>query len=149
MTHITLGEPLAALNLLDRQAARREFLACCAARRWATEMADGRPYATLEELLNASDSLVATLTGDEIAEALATHPRIGERSAGADREAAWSRREQSGAADADAAVAEALAAGNSAYEQRFGRVFLICASGLSGEQLLAALRTRLDNDPRT
>ena len=79
---------------------------------------------------------------------LAAHPRIGEKAAGNGAEAAWSREEQS-AVEQDAAVQQALAEGNRAYEQRFDRVFLICATGRSGEEVLADLRSRLGNDEAT
>ncbi|MGA8994744.1 MAG: 2-oxo-4-hydroxy-4-carboxy-5-ureidoimidazoline decarboxylase, partial [Nocardioidaceae bacterium] len=80
--------------------------------------------------------------------ALAAHPRIGERAAGDGVEAEWSRREQA-AADPDERTRQQLAAGNRAYEDRFGRVFLVCATGLSAEQILARLWERLGHDPAT
>ncbi|NUR97122.1 MAG: OHCU decarboxylase, partial [Kribbellaceae bacterium] len=80
--------------------------------------------------------------------ALQAHPRIGDRPRGAGTEASWSRSEQSGVGD-DAAVRQELAEGNRQYEDRFGRVFLICATGLSAEQMLGSLRTRLTNDDAT
>jgi len=75
--------------------------------------------------------------------ALVRHPRIGERASGDPGDVALSAAEQSGVSSSDAA---ALAAGNAAYEERFGYIYLICASGLSGEQMLAALRERLTHD---
>jgi len=78
-----------------------------------------------------------------VAGALARHPRIGERASGDPGDVALSAAEQSGVSSSDAA---ALAAGNAAYEERFGYIYLICASGLSGEQMLAALRERLTHD---
>ncbi|HEV2893222.1 MAG TPA: 2-oxo-4-hydroxy-4-carboxy-5-ureidoimidazoline decarboxylase, partial [Actinomycetota bacterium] len=86
---------------------------------------------------------------DDLAEALAGHPRIGQRADGSSAEAVWSRQEQSGVGDADAEVRAALREGNRAYEERFGHVFLVSASGRSAEELLAALRQRLGNDPDT
>src|SRR5690606_19417888 len=79
-------------------------------------------------------------------DALSAHPRIGERLAQAGREADWSRAEQAGMGDADDALRAEIAAANQAYEQRFGHVFLICATGRSAEQMLAAARQRLNND---
>ena len=79
----------------------------------------------------------------EVAGALARHPRIGEKATGDAGDVALSASEQAGVADSDAA---ALAAGNVAYEQRFGYIYLICASGLSGAQMVAALRERLTHD---
>ncbi|MDP3893302.1 2-oxo-4-hydroxy-4-carboxy-5-ureidoimidazoline decarboxylase, partial [Nocardioides sp.] len=84
----------------------------------------------------------------DIDRALAAHPRIGERAAGSGTEAAWSRGEQA-AVSRDSETDRQLAEGNRAYEERFGRVFLICASGLSAEEILAALRTRLGHDEAT
>jgi len=93
--------------------------------------------------LAAAEEAVGGLAWEEVLEALAAHPRIGERPGGAGREAAWSRQEQSGVEDG---LREALAAGNREYEARFGHVYLVCATGLSGEHLLARLRERLGND---
>lgn len=152
MAEITLradSPALTRLNERDHAAATTELLSCCRARAWASGVAAARPFRTLDDLLNASDTALARLTEDGIAEALAAHPRIGERAAGADREAQWSRGEQSGASAAAPAVLRALAEGNATYERRFGRVFLICASGLSAEEMLAALRERLEHDDAT
>jgi 2-oxo-4-hydroxy-4-carboxy-5-ureidoimidazoline decarboxylase len=83
----------------------------------------------------------------EVEAAVAAHPKIGAAPAGP--EAADSRREQSGVDAGDADLASALAEGNRAYEQRFGRTYLVCASGRSGHELLAMLHERLGNDPGT
>jgi 2-oxo-4-hydroxy-4-carboxy-5-ureidoimidazoline decarboxylase len=77
---------------------------------------------------------------------MSAHPRIGERAAGSGTEAGWSRQEQSAAATGDDALRERLRAGNAEYERRFGHVFLICATGLSAEQVVGALRERMGND---
>jgi 2-oxo-4-hydroxy-4-carboxy-5-ureidoimidazoline decarboxylase len=84
-----------------------------------------------------------------VREALAAHPRIGERAAGAGREAAWSRAEQSAARSADERTAADLAAANAAYEAKFGYVFLIRAAGRTAAQVLAAALDRLDHDELT
>ena len=137
--------PLDAFNGAEPADAERDLLACCAARRWARELLARRPYADLAALRAVSDRVLAALTWADVEEALAAHPRIGERADGTSLEAAWSRAEQAGAADVT--VAEDLRAGNVVYEKRFGHVFLICATGLSAEAMLAALRARLGNDP--
>lgn len=134
---------LARFNALDAADARAALRACCAAERWSGAVADGRPYADRDSLRASADSAMAGLSWDDIAEALDAHPRIGERTAG------WSRQEQAGAASADGGVRGELNEGNRAYEERFGHVFLICATGLSGTQMLAALRARLRHDPAT
>jgi 2-oxo-4-hydroxy-4-carboxy-5-ureidoimidazoline decarboxylase len=89
---------------------------------------------------------VTALEWPDVLEALAAHPRIGERATGADREAAFSRQEQSSAAGE---LAEDLHAANVAYEERFGWVFLICATGRTAAEILGALAARLGNDEPT
>ncbi|GAA3981241.1 2-oxo-4-hydroxy-4-carboxy-5-ureidoimidazoline decarboxylase [Actinomadura viridis] len=133
-------------NALAAADAEAGLLACCASRRWAAGVAAGRPYADAEALRSASDAFLAALDWADVEEALAAHPRIGERARGAGREASWSRGEQSGMDAAEAAVRESLAAGNRRYEERFGHVFLICATGLGAGDMLAALERRLGND---
>jgi len=137
------------LNSLPEGQARQALASASTSRAWVERMAAGRPYADLDALLGASDRAVQALGRDDLAEALAGHPRIGERAAGSSAEAAWSRQEQAGAGDADAEIRAALQDGNRTYEERFGHVFLISASGRSAEELLAALRQRLGNDPDT
>lgn len=141
--------PLDRLNAAEAAEAERELLACCASRRWADELLALRPYHDLAGLRRVSNTVLAELSWADVEEALAAHPRIGERAAGEGREAAWSRSEQAGAAESSADTVADLAGGNVAYEERFGHVFLICATGLSGEQMLHALRERLGNDPET
>ena len=113
------------------------MLACCGSRRFAAAMAAGRPYASADAAVAAVDAAFAALTWSDIREGMNSHPRIGARAVG------QSAAEQSGVADASRA---ALAAGNAEYEDRFGHVFLICASGLTGDQMLGALRERLNNN---
>jgi 2-oxo-4-hydroxy-4-carboxy-5-ureidoimidazoline decarboxylase len=135
---------LDALNALPAEAARQHLLACCASARWADEMAAGRPYASAGALLARSDAVVAGLARADLEQALAGHPRIG-RPAGPP--GGWSHREQAGVQSAGRATIEALADGNEAYERRFGHIYLVCASGRSGAELLALLRERLGHDP--
>ena len=139
--------PVAEFDSAPAADAAAELLPCCTSRRWISGLVAGRPYIRLDRLTAASDALLAKLDWPELAGVLASHPRIGERAAGTTREGSWSRQEQSGAAGAGEQVRRELAAANAAYEERFGHVFLICATGLSGEAMLAALRSRLRNDP--
>src|SRR6266542_858295 len=134
---------LARFNSLPAPEAESELLTCCSSRRWAHEIAAGRPYADRDALVAAADRASRHLDWRDITEALVAHPRIGERAAGNDREAAWSRREQSGAQGADAATRAELEEANRAYEERFGYAFLIRAAGRSAEEMLARLRDRL------
>ncbi|WP_019819339.1 2-oxo-4-hydroxy-4-carboxy-5-ureidoimidazoline decarboxylase [Saccharomonospora saliphila] len=122
------------------------LLACCDAPAWAATVRAGRPYSDVDALATAADTAARALSEAEIDRALAAHPRIGDRASGTDTGSAWSRQEQSGV-DRDAATRQALLEGNHAYEKRFGRVFLLCATGLSSEEVLASLRERLGHDP--
>lgn len=127
---------------------RPELLACCDVPSWADAVLAGRPYPNRAAVESAADVAARALTAADVERALAAHPRIGERAEGDRTEAAWSRGEQSSVSQDDATQA-ALLEGNRAYEERFGRVFLICATGLSAETILAALRERLQHDDAT
>lgn len=134
-------------NALPEPEAQRELTACCAARRFTEAVTAGRPYRDRAALRAAADTALAELDWSGVAEALAAHPRIGDRATGQGRDAAWSAAEQSAAAVGDTEVRSRITEGNHAYEQRFGHVFLICATGRPAEDILAALTTRLGNDP--
>ncbi|MGH3257836.1 MAG: 2-oxo-4-hydroxy-4-carboxy-5-ureidoimidazoline decarboxylase [Streptosporangiaceae bacterium] len=139
------GSTLAAFNAASPQAAERDLLACCASRSFAKLIADGRPYRDPAELRAAVDAAFSVLSWDDIVESMNAHPRIGDRTPGG----GWSAAEQSGAASASDQVRRALAEGNVSYEERFGHVFLICATGLSGQEMLTQLEARLGHDPET
>lgn len=137
-----------AFNDADPDAAAAMVHPCCASTAWARTVVAGRPYPDLAALIAASDPAVLELTWADVQEALAAHPRIGDRpKVAATTEKRWSQGEQAGVADADSEVLGALADGNAAYEARFGHVYLVCASGKSAEELLGILQDRLDNDP--
>jgi 2-oxo-4-hydroxy-4-carboxy-5-ureidoimidazoline decarboxylase len=123
--------------------------ACNAAPRFAAELVAGRPFRDVETLVARAEEVTRALPWDDVAIALAAHPRIGDRVEGSSAEAESSRREQSSMDDADAATREALLEGNRAYEERFDHVFLIRASGRTPAEMLAELRRRLDNDDDT
>ena len=133
-------------NRLDAAAAADIVGVWAAIPSWTDALVAGRPYASVDELTQAARAGAERWTGDDLDAALAHHPRIGARVTGTGGEAAASRREQSSMADADADIADAIAAGNAAYEERFGRVFLIRAAGRSPGEMLAELRRRLAND---
>ena len=119
---------------------------CNGAPRFAAEVAAGRPYPDVETLVARAEEVARGLPWDEVAMALAAHPRIGERAEGSSAEAEASRREQSAVGGADDATRAALAEGNREYEERFDQVFLVRAAGRSPEEMLAELRRRLGND---
>jgi 2-oxo-4-hydroxy-4-carboxy-5-ureidoimidazoline decarboxylase len=114
---------------------------------WVAAMLAGRPFPSVDLLLAASDAASRQLGPDDVDEALADHPRIGERHSGDGESARLSQREQSAVSRAGEDVLAALASGNRAYEERFGRVFLIRAAGRDAGDILGELRRRLANDP--
>ena len=116
--------------------------------RWVDAVTGGRPYADAEAVLAGAEQAADPFTTAEVDQALAHHPRIGERAAGASAEAALSRGEQSGLRTDDD-IAARLLEGNRRYEQRFGRVFLIRAAGRTSEEILHQLTARLGNDDDT
>jgi 2-oxo-4-hydroxy-4-carboxy-5-ureidoimidazoline decarboxylase len=134
---------LAAFNAASPEAAERDVLACCESRSFARRIVGGRPYRDPAALQDAVTAAFEGLTWDDIVESMKAHPRIGDRV----RSGGWSAAEQSGAASAGETVQQALADGNLAYEKRFGHVFLICATGLSGQDMLDQLQARLGHDP--
>jgi OHCU decarboxylase len=134
------------INELSDEQAAEELLAVCHSRRWAKEVAAGRPYADLAALQQAADQVWTGLGPDDWLEAFAAHPRIGERGGAS---ADWSRREQAGVGAAGEDIRQRIAAGNAEYEARFGHVFLISAAGRDATEILDALQRRLGNDPDT
>jgi 2-oxo-4-hydroxy-4-carboxy-5-ureidoimidazoline decarboxylase len=138
-----------AFNTLPAERLAGDLLACLAVPEWGARILAGRPYDRRAEIVETAGTAARELSWDQVAEGLSAHPRIGERAAGESREAAWSRREQSAARSDDDATRMALAEANRAYEERFGRVFLIFASGKSPAQILARARERLANDDET
>lgn len=130
-------------NLLSSEDAEDRLYACLANRRWAREVAFGRPYPSLELLLEAAEEATHDFTSDEWLAAMRAHPRIGERSGDAP---ASSAREQSRVTQASDSTLSELAAENRRYEKRFGHVFLIAASGRTAGEILSELRRRMKND---
>jgi 2-oxo-4-hydroxy-4-carboxy-5-ureidoimidazoline decarboxylase len=136
-------------DALPPEAVESLLTACLPVPRWVAQVAAGRPYGEWPALLTAAAEAAAELSDEELAAALAGHPRIGERASGPDHQGELSESEQSGVDSADVEVARALAAGNAAYERRFDRVFIIRAAGRDAPEVLAELDRRLGNDADT
>lgn len=138
------------LDALPEQEARRALAACCAAERWIERMLAARPFESRERLLEAAERIWRDLDRADWLEAFAAHPRIGQLD-GIRRDAAtaarWSSQEQAGAQSADAATLVELAEANRRYEERFGHLFIVCATGKSAAEMLALLEQRLENSP--
>jgi 2-oxo-4-hydroxy-4-carboxy-5-ureidoimidazoline decarboxylase len=141
---------LARLNGWSVEEARVELLRCCGSRRWAEAMMGHRPFATEAAVFATAERVWWELERSDWLEAFAAHPRIGDLEALRARfaaAAAWSAQEQAGVARAPEDVLQRLAAGNQAYEERFGYIFIVCATGKSAVEMLRLLERRLENAP--
>jgi 2-oxo-4-hydroxy-4-carboxy-5-ureidoimidazoline decarboxylase len=145
-------------NRLSAEEAAQEILACCGSKAWARELVACRPFKDESALVSTSDEIWSRLEVADWMEAFSKHPRIGERKAqqtasrrnvgvpARERSAAWSAQEQQSVESAGEDVRAALADANTEYERRFGRVFIVCASGKSASEMLDILRRRSGND---
>jgi 2-oxo-4-hydroxy-4-carboxy-5-ureidoimidazoline decarboxylase len=142
MTHDGMG--FAQFDALSEADAVAALLTCCSSPAWAGAVASGRPYANIDVVLETADAVLVELPEAEIDRALEGHPRIGDRP-----DTAASAREQAAVATAEDSIRAALAEGNRRYEAKFGHIYLVCATGKSGAELLELLHRRLGNDPQT
>jgi len=146
MTSTVEERQLRWFNELSKEEAVGALLLVCHSRKWATQVAAGRPYEDIDTLLEAADRTWLAMEPQDWLEALDAHPRIGERGG---KSAEFSKQEQAGVGNAGQDVQAAIAAGNAEYEERFGHVFLIRAAGRGPDEILAELTRRLGNDPAT
>jgi 2-oxo-4-hydroxy-4-carboxy-5-ureidoimidazoline decarboxylase len=139
------------LNSLPAADARLELLRCCGSRHWADAMVARRPFADEAAILAAADELWSQATRDDCLEAFAAHPKIGGDLAELRRKfahtATWSSQEQGGLSSASEATIQRLAELNRVYDERFGHIFIVCATGKSAAEMLAILESRLGNRP--
>ncbi|EOM76352.1 2-oxo-4-hydroxy-4-carboxy-5-ureidoimidazoline decarboxylase [Rhodococcus rhodnii] len=142
--HEDSGRSVAAFDAELAAQARSELEAICSSPAWAERITQRRPFRTLETLQAVAERTLRELSESEIDDALAGHPRIGDRA-----DNASSAREQAAVTTAGDDVRARLREGNAEYERRFGHVYLVCASGRSAEELLAILEARLGNDPES
>lgn len=150
MTIIAANTILAEWNGLGLDDAAEVILPCNGSPVWATLVAYNRPFDSPGALFVTSDKIWRSLPEEDWQEAFDSHPRLGERRAKAAtaKSLSWSAHEQS-AANPDGGIREALAQGNREYEEKFGRIFLLCATGRSAAEMLAILRERMQNDSAT
>ena len=141
------------INTLPPSELKEQLGRCCAASGWVRALTRTRPFADRAALDRASDAALAVLSRNDLLEALERHPRLGESATAtapvATEERDWSRREQSGIATAADPVKARLAALNKDYEQKFGWIFLLSATGLPGEEVVTHLERRLSADPES
>jgi len=143
---------LARWNVLSVDKAAEEILPCCGSKSWAREMANRRPVTDEASILAACDQIWEDLPESDWLEAFRSHPRIGESRSpvsSSAQSATWSGQEQQNVGLAREAVKAILAEANRAYEKRFNRIFIVCATGKSAPEILEILRRRLQNDEPT
>lgn len=136
-------------NSITHDDAVRQLMKCCGSSKWAEGVASHRPFDSIEDLINYSAASWRKLSPPDWLEAFSHHPKIGERAAArtqTDQEKVWSQQEQSSAASAPEALLSRLAELNQAYEERFGYIFIVCASGKSTEEMLELITARIQND---
>jgi 2-oxo-4-hydroxy-4-carboxy-5-ureidoimidazoline decarboxylase len=139
-----------ALNAMPPDAARSALLRCCGSRRWAEAMTARRPFASADDVLHAASEIEGTLDWADWLEAFAAHPRIGDLDSLGKKFATtadWASGEQAGVAAAGEDVLRDLAEGNRQYEEKFGYIFIIFATGKTAPEMLALLVERLTHDP--
>jgi 2-oxo-4-hydroxy-4-carboxy-5-ureidoimidazoline decarboxylase len=152
-----MSDVLLRWNNAPLEAGAIQILPCCGSIAWARAMAARRPLRDEAALMAASDEAWRSLTESDWREAFNSHPRIGESNAPhpspqpspVQPSSAWAMEEQKEVADAGDTVKIALGQGNREYERRFGRIFIVCATGKSATELLEILRRRLQNDAGT
>ena len=145
-----MNRVLAHWNTLPPDEAATEIVSCCGSRAWAACLVAGRPFADEQTLFAAADECWQNLPEADWLEAFRSHPRIGEQHAQKKTtavSAAWSRSEQSQMSEADDAILLRMREGHRQYEERFGRIFIVCASGKQPAEMLSILERRLANDP--
>ncbi len=135
------------LNALSQEAAQKDLLDICSSRLWAERVAQARPFRDRPDLFERAARVWNELGEETWLEAFSGHPRIGERKSGTERGSRWSAEEQGSAPESD--LQERFASLNQAYEEKYGFVFLICATGKNATEMLAVLESRLHNDRAT
>jgi len=145
---MSASEKFEQLNYASREAAEICFLDCCGSRKWARMMALARPFSDAAALIEQANQIWQSLEPQDWLEAFAAHPKIGARQASPQQpaqSAEWSHTEQSGTHTATNTVRDALAEANRLYEEKFGYIFIVCATGKSAEEMLALCRERVHN----
>ncbi len=152
MQGIQIYKKLAWLNELPADEAEYVFRDCCGSMEWARLMAESRPFSMLDSLFRRADEIWLSLAVDDWLGAFAAHPKIGSRKPAPIqqfRAASWSAGEQSGMETAETDVRDRLAMANGLYEEKFGFIFIVCATGKNADEMLAICQSRLGNSLET
>lgn len=138
------------LNQLNKETLKEEFLKCCGAAKWADLLSTQTPFVSKEDLFEKSDSIWQNMSKEDYLEAFSQHPKIGDIESLAKKFANtkdWAENEQSGVNEATQEVIQELATYNEYYDNKFGYIFIVCATGKSAQAMLGMLKTRLKNEP--
>lgn len=149
---VAVYKNLASFNELSERDAESGLLDCCGSSAWASAMTEARPFRMLEDLFQTAEKKWFALPPADWLEAFAAHPKIGSKKAAAsqkERAADWSSKEQSAISDADADTKTELAECNHLYEQKFGFIFIVCATGKTADEMLAICKARIGNSIET
>ena len=139
---------LESFNQLDRKSAESELLRCCGSSAWVNKMLKRRPFPHLDNLLSMGEQIWDALEKQDWLESFSHHPKIGDLHSLKKKYSStrvWAAGEQSGMQEAESKTIDELASGNKSYEDKFGYIFIVCATGKSAEQMLMLLKERLNN----
>jgi len=138
------------LNCLTVSDYRSELSRCCGSSLWTQRLFEYRPFKSAEELLQTAERIWWSLTEADWKEAFAHHPKIGDVENLRKKFAAtadWASNEQAGATNTSEETLKGLAEGNRLYEEKFGYIFIVCATGKSAHEMLQLLQRRMRNLP--
>jgi 2-oxo-4-hydroxy-4-carboxy-5-ureidoimidazoline decarboxylase len=139
---------LEAFNQLNRSESETLISQCCSATQWIRRVADGRPYQSMAILIATADKIWVSMQEDELLEAFDGHPKIGDPDSLKEKYRSTltvASHEQSGVKEANDQLLENLAQQNHNYFDKFGFIFIICASGKSANEMLASIDERLSH----
>lgn len=138
------------LNNLSKHDTESQFALCCGAKDWVEQMVDARPYKNMNDIIEVAEKILLSMTRESWLEAFDHHPKIGDLDSLREKfqnTASLPISEQQGLSGVSESMLKQLAEGNRLYEDRFGYIFIVCASGKTAEEMLALLNARLGNDP--
>lgn len=141
---------LAELNTLPKPALTDALRKCCGSTAWVEAMGQIFPIPDMEALFEQASIIWYSLSEQDWREAFTHHPKIGDINSLKEKFAStstWAAGEQAAVQGSSQAVLEALAEENTRYEEKFGYIFIVCATGKTAGEMLALLRARLPNEP--
>jgi 2-oxo-4-hydroxy-4-carboxy-5-ureidoimidazoline decarboxylase len=140
---------LESLNSLTISDANEQFETCCGAANWVEKMNQNRPFQNKDDLYQKAESIWYSLSSKDWLEAFTHHPKIGNIDSLRKKfhnTKSISEDEQSGINDAAESTLKDLAESNQLYQDKFGFIFIICATGKSADEMLALIKIRLNNN---